>query len=200
MRRALLTTLVAACATTLVAACAVSPLTVAATAPSPKRVVAQAKTEWLGNLRDAARNGDVDARFPSPSRTILLRRLRLAQREFYKLFDRAAIATRCSVVCPPGFKIVSVRMLHPLQSAPVLVIRSDRKGEIARATAGIVALIDPHHPRSANPSGYAYEGYFLVVEDFRGVPYLATFNYQRAPHIGGGEWAASAGLYRFPHG
>jgi hypothetical protein len=91
-------------------------------------------------------------------------------------------------------------MLHPLQGAPMIVIRSDQKHRIARAIPRIIQAINPHHPTPANPSGYAFEGYFLVAQTSRGVPYLATFNHWRAPHVGGGEWAAQESLYPFPHG
>jgi len=90
-------------------------------------------------------------------------------------------------------------MLHPLQRAPVIVIRSDDKRAIARSDAGDVESFDPHHPTRRNPSGYAYEGYFFVAQDTHGVPYLATFNHWRVPHVGGGEWAADESLYPFPH-
>jgi len=99
-----------------------------------------------------------------------------------------------------GFQIVSVMMLHPLQGAPVIVIRSDEKRAIACATPAIVNGFDPHHATRKNPSGYAYEGYFFVAQDTHGVPYLATFNHWRVPHVGGGEWAADESLYPFPHG
>ena len=52
----------------------------------------------------------------------------------------------------------------------------------------------------ANPSGYAYEGYFLVAQTNSGAPYLASFNHWRAPHVGAGEGAVSEKLYPFPHG
>jgi hypothetical protein len=98
-----------------------------------------------------------------------------------------------------GFRIVRVKMLRPLQNAPVIVIRSDAKHAIAHATAAIIKLFDPYHPTRNNPSGYAYEGYFFVAQDGHGLPYLATFNRERAPHVGGGEWAADPSLYPFPH-
>ncbi|MGH2972145.1 MAG: hypothetical protein ACRDNM_00745 [Gaiellaceae bacterium] len=150
-------------------------------AVSPARVVAQMKTEWISEMRASAKNGDRAARFPSPPRGVLMGRLRKAE----KLY---------------GFRVVSVQLLHPLQSAPVVVIRSDREQSIARATPKIILLFDPYHPTEPDPIGYAYEGYFLVAETRRGVPYLATFNRGRAPHIGGGEWAASENLYPFAHG
>ena len=150
-------------------------------ATSPNRLIAQAKAEWLKELRASAKRGDRSTKFPSPSRAVLMQRLRKAE----KLY---------------GFRVVSVQMLHPLQSAPVIVIRSDGEQAIARATPKIVNLFDPHHPTAENPSGYAYEGYFFVAQTNGGVPYLATFNHWRVPHVGGGEWAESENLYPFPHG
>ena len=148
---------------------------------SPARAVAQAKAEWLKELRASAKSGDRSAKFPSPSSAVLIRRLHKAA----KLY---------------GFRIVSVKMLHPLQRAPVIVIRSNSKQSIARETPKIIDLFDPRHPTATNPSGYAYEGYFFVAQTTGGVPYLATFNHWRAPHVGGGQWAATEQLYPFPHG
>jgi hypothetical protein len=152
-----------------------------AAAKSPVRVIAQAKSEWVSEMWASAKTGDRAARFPSPSRAVLVARLGTASRLY-------------------GFHIVSVQMLHPLQLAPVIVIRSDREQAIAWATRKIVTMFNPYHPTSADPAGAAYEGYFFVAEDSRGVPYLAAWNQSRAPHVGGGEWAASENLYPFPHG
>jgi hypothetical protein len=167
--------------TLVVVAAAAAPVAASTAATSPRRAVAQARAEWLRELRASARNGDRAARFASPSRAVLMRRLHVAAGRY-------------------DFEIASVRMLRPLQLAPVIVIRSDRKRAIARATPKIIELFDPHHPTQANPSGYAYEGYFLVAEAGTGLPYLATFNHWRAPHVGGGQWAAAEDLYPFPHG
>jgi hypothetical protein len=152
----------------------------AGTTASPKSAVAHEQSRWLSELRASAGTGDLSAIFPSPAWSLLMRRLRQAQ----KLY---------------GFQIVSVRVLHPLQSAPVIIIRSDHERTIAHATRSIVKLLDPYHPTNGDPSGYAYEGYFFVAQDTNGVPYLATFNFERAPHVGGGEWAADPSLYPFPH-
>jgi hypothetical protein len=51
-----------------------------------------------------------------------------------------------------------------------------------------------------NPSGYAYEAYFFEARDRHGMPYLATFNHWRPPHVGGGQWASEESLYPFAHG
>ena len=177
MRRTLSILLIVA-AFAVVALAGVSSAT---TAASPQRAVADAQQEWLSELRSSARSGDRSASFPSPSRVVLMRRLRQAQ----KLY---------------GFRIVTVKMMRPLQGAPVIVIRSDRKHAIARATPRIIDLFDPQRPTRTNAGGYAYEGYFFTAQDGRGVPYLATFNHWRPPHVGGGEWAADESLYPFPHG
>lgn len=141
----------------------------------------QAKAEWLSAIRASAKSGDRSARFPSPSRAILMQRLERAARLYH-------------------FEVATVLIYHPLQSAPLIIIRSDSEQAIARATPKIIDLFDPRHVTYADPAGYAYEGYFLIAETAEGAPYLATFNEERAPHVGGGEWAASEGLYPFPHG
>lgn len=149
-------------------------------APTPRQLIAQAQAYWLKEMRLSASSGDRSP-FPSPPRAVLMSRLRRAA----QLYD---------------FRIASVHIFHPLQSAPTVVIRSDRKLATARATPKIIFLFDPYHVTSANPYGYAYEGYFLVAETSKGVPYLFTFSHLRAPHSGGGEWAANEKLYPFPHG
>ena len=173
MRRVLLLVIVLAVASI--------PATASTAGTSPRHAVSQAYAEWLGELRASARTGDRAARFANPSRAVLMRRLRVAAGRY-------------------RFRIVSVRMLHPLQAAPVIVIRSNRKQAISRATPKVIDLFDPRRVTKANPSGFAYEGYFFIAEAENGVPYLATFNHWRAPHVGGGQWAAAESLYPFPHG
>jgi hypothetical protein len=153
----------------------------AASKASPKAAVAQAKKEWLKEVRSAAKTGDRARDFPSPSRTLLLKRLERARRLY-------------------GFQLVSVTMLRPLQLVPVIMIQSNRKLALARAVPAIIQIFNPRHVTRRNPSGPAYEAYFLVAQDRQGVPYLATFNFMRAPRVGGGQWAASESLYPFPHG
>ena len=156
-------------------------LAVAVGVLNPHDAVTQAKRDWLKELRAAAVSGDRATTFPSPARRILLRRLRRAQAGF-------------------GFELANVTMLHPLQAAPVVIIRSDRKLSIARATPRIVAMFDPRRVTKQNPSGFAYEGIFFEAQTMDGAPYLAVFNHWRAPHVGGGQWAAGERLYPYPHG
>ena len=89
-------------------------------------------------------------------------------------------------------------MFHPLQNAPAIVIRSDKKLAIAHATPAIIKLIDPRHVTNSNPSGYAYEGYFLSAEDKHGVPYLATFHHSRCCPPGGGSGPPARASIRSP--
>lgn len=153
----------------------------AGAASSPSAAVAQAKAEWLRAIRASALSGDRAKTFPSPPRTVLMQRLQRASSSYF-------------------FSIASVQMLHPVQLAPVIVIRSNNKRAIAKATPKIIKLFNPYRPTAKNPSGFAYEGYFFVAQTTNRVPYLATFNHMRAPHTGGGQWAASEDLYPFPHG
>ena len=150
-------------------------------AAPPRQAVAQARAQWLKEVRASARDGDGATRFPSPPRAVLMQRLERAARRY-------------------RFRIVRVTVLHPLQRVPVIVIRSDRKHALARATPKIIETFDPRRPTRGNPSGYAYEAYFLVAEDTHRTPFLATFNHWRPPHVGGGQWAATEDLYPFPHG
>src|SRR3979490_53861 len=76
----------------------------ATAAPSPRTAVTQAQKEWLNAMQVAAKTGDRAATFPSPSRRVLMQRLRQAQRRY-------------------SFEIVTVRMLHSLHSAPLIVAR-----------------------------------------------------------------------------
>jgi len=148
---------------------------------SPHQAVAYAKRDWLKEVRAAATTGDRSTRFPSPPRAVLVRRLDAAAARF-------------------GFRVVSVEMVRLLQRAPVVVISSDRKLALARATPAIMKTIDPRRVTKQNPSGFAYEGIFFVAQSSRGMPYLAVFNFWRAPHVGGGQWAASEGLFPYSHG
>jgi hypothetical protein len=160
---------------------ALATATAGAATPSSNSVVAQAKRDWLKEARASAKSGDRTRSFPSPSRTVLMHRLRQAQTRY-------------------SFRIISVTMLHPLQRAPVIVIRSDQKHTVAKATPAIINLFDPRRVTKSNPSGYTYEAYFFEARDAHGIPYLATFNRWRPPHVGGGQWAAQESLYPFPHG
>jgi len=136
--------------------------------------------EWRKALQIAART-DPTTRFPSPPKAVLLARLRQAQQRF-------------------GFTVVRVELLRPRQLAPIVVIRTNDKQAIARATATIFALLDPHQVTATNPSGSAYEGFFFEAQDEHGTPFLTAFYHERCCPPGGGEWASDPALYPFGHG
>ena len=137
-----------------------------------------ARGEWLRSLRAAARS-DPDRVFPSPSRTVLIRRL---EREARTL----------------DFEILSVRMLRPRQLAPVIVVRTTHPVALARATLSILERIDPSWGRPRE----LYEGLYFAAVDERGIPLISVSNVLRSDGrrlYEGGEWARGEALYPLPH-
>jgi len=149
------------------------------TAAHARSVLASAEREWRAALRLGAAHETT--RFPSPTEAVLVARLRQERHRY-------------------GFRIVSVRMLKPRQAAPQVIVRSGRKRAIARATATIVDHLNPRHVTTANPAGYAYEGFFFAAVDDRGVPYLLVLRNARCCPPGGGVWASEPALYPIAHG
>jgi hypothetical protein len=98
------------------------------------------------------------------------------------------------------FTVVSVKILHPRQEAPFVVVEAKDKRVLAASTAAILRLIDPKAKTNDDRSGWAYEGFLFEARDSGGVPFLITFNWWRGPHAGGGQWAADPSLYPFSHG
>jgi hypothetical protein len=98
------------------------------------------------------------------------------------------------------FTVVNVQILHPRQAAPFVAVEAEDKHALAASTPAILRLIDPKAKTSDDRTGWAYEGFLFEARDSHGVPFLATFNWWRGPHAGGGQWAADATLDPFPHG
>jgi hypothetical protein len=98
------------------------------------------------------------------------------------------------------FKVVKVEILHPRQAAPFVVVEAKDEHALAASTSSILRLIDPKAGTNDDRAGWAYEGFLFEARDSHGVPFLATFNWWRGPHPGGGQWAADPSLYPFPHG
>jgi len=92
-----------------------------------------------------------------------------------------------------------VTILHPRQQAPFVVVQTKDKHALAASTAAILHLIDPKARTNDDRTGWAYEGFLFEARDSHGVPFLATFNWWRGPHAGGGQWAADPTLYPFNH-
>jgi hypothetical protein len=135
---------------------------------------------WLLGIADRQK------RFASPNRRILLSRLRGAARRY-------------------RFHIVGVRMLHPRQSAPEVIVSTHDKAHFAEVTPLILRMIDPKQPTGTDRTGWAYEGFYFEARDNSGTPFLGTFNHWRGPipggpEPGGGQWTTEAALYPFQHG
>jgi hypothetical protein len=125
--------------------------------------------------------GDVFAleqRFPNPSPAAFRRRLALVGERY-------------------GFRVVTLRLLHPEQLAPLLVVRTNRpRRAFAKDVETIMSLLDPTSS-AARRTARTFEGFFFAAEDAKG-PFLFTDGSVRGQGEGG-EWAASEDLYPYPH-
>jgi hypothetical protein len=178
MRRIAVSPLVFAAAA-IAAAVVVAP-TSSADATSPTARVAAIEKMWHANLRSGA-SADPKQHFANPSRATLGARLRVAVRRYH-------------------FTIVSVQVFHPRQAALFVAIEAADEHALAASTPAILRLIDPKVRTNDDRTGWAYEGFLFDARDSNGVPFLATFNWWRGPHAGGGQWAADSSLYPFDHG
>lgn len=150
-------------------------------AASPTAQAAAIERMWHANLSSGALAAP-KRRFPNPSRATLNARLSLAARRYH-------------------FSVVQVHVFHPRQAAPFVVVEAKDKHALAIATGAILHLIDPKARTNDDRTGWAYEGFLFEARDSHGVPFLATFNWWRGPHAGGGQWAASdLSLLPAPHG
>jgi hypothetical protein len=149
-------------------------------ATSPTARAAAIEKMWRANLRSGALV-DANRRFPNPSRAMLDARLRLASHRYQ-------------------FTVVKLQILHPRQAAPFITVEAKDRHALAASTPAILRLIDPKLATNNDRNGWAYEGFLFEALDSHGVPFLATFNWWRGPHAGGGQWAADPSLYPFAHG
>jgi hypothetical protein len=138
------------------------------------REATNARGYWVRSLEKAAHSSP-GPRFSSPSRAVLLSRLR-AQARAHK------------------FEIVAVRMLKPRQLAPLIIVRTTHYVSLAQATPEILRGIDPNWR-----DRWDYEGIYFEARDERNVPFFAAYNSVRG-QLEGGEWARGEALYPFPHG
>lgn len=151
-----------------------------ARAPSPTEQAAAAKRMWLANLRRGA-SADPTKHFSNPSWATLNARLRRAAARYH-------------------FTVIETTIYHPRQQAPFVVVEARNEHVLAVATGAILHLIDPKARTNDDRTGWAYEGFMFEARDSHGVPFLATFNWWRGPHAGGGQWAIKQSLLPAPHG
>jgi hypothetical protein len=103
-----------------------------------------------------------EQRFPNPKPAAFRRRLALIGRRY-------------------GFKVVSLRLLRPLQYAPLIVIETDRDPRAFENDLGAIdALVNP-----ARPGDYTFEGEFIEVRGSRGA-FAETYSLLRGTAEGGG--------------
>jgi hypothetical protein len=178
-KRIVVTLALAALIVVAVTVALVSP-TASASSPSPAARARAIVKMWRANVRAGAL-ADPKRHFANPSLATLTSRLRLTANRYH-------------------FTVVKVEILHPRQAAPFVVIRATDKHALASSTGAILRLIDPKAPTNDDRTGWAYEGFLFVARDSHGVPFLATFNWWRGPHAGGGQWASDPSLYPYPHG
>ncbi|HEY4347051.1 MAG TPA: hypothetical protein VGM80_05630 [Gaiellaceae bacterium] len=87
-----------------------------------------------------------------------------------------------------GFEVSSLRLLRPLQIAPVLIVRTDRPRKAFTAdVAAIMGQLESGSTGSGDAT--AFEGFYFEAVDQRG-PFVAVFNEHRGTSMGG-QWAAN---------
>lgn len=141
--------------------------------------VQQARAEWERELasRARARPRQTFANLP-----VEVLRVRLAA--FARRYD---------------FEVTSLRLRHPRQLAPDVVVRTSHYLELAHALPSILKRLDPKVRTNDDRTGWRYEGFFLEADDEHGVPFAAVFNFWRGPGGGGGQFARSDPLFPFAH-
>ena len=147
--------------------------------PSPAAQARVVRTMWL---REIAHRAKEDRRpwFRNLSHPLWFARLHALERRY-------------------GFQVVEVKMLRPVQDAPMLVVRTTRKpAAFAHDVRAIQRALDPKRPTNDDRTGWRYEGFYFEARDAHGVPFLAVFNFWRGAHKGGGQWARDPSLYPYP--
>jgi len=142
-----------------------------------RRLEAGARSQWLRDLRATARRNP-EQRFRSPGEGVLMGRL-----------AREAAAH--------DFDVVSVRMIHVRQSAPLIVVRTNDGLPLARAGASILIALDSDWSPQSD-----YEGFYLSAVDERGVPLFFAWNIigDRWPHeFEGSAWGRTEALSPLGH-
>lgn len=96
-----------------------------------------------------------------------------------------------------GFRVVSLRLLRPVQIAPLLVVqtRRTRKAFVADVPK-IMAALDPTST-FGHETAVTFEGFFLEARDSRG-PFVRVDNVYRG-ETEGGQWSWNRCVFPYPH-
>ena len=94
-----------------------------------------------------------------------------------------------------GFRVASLRLLRPLQLAPLLIVETSQdRTAFVKEVPAILSLLDPA-ARSANNT---FEGFYFEAQDAQG-PFVATSGGVRGQRWGG-QWSSNPSVYPFAHG
>jgi hypothetical protein len=120
-----------------------------------------------------------EQRFPNPPPRAFRRRVELVARRY-------------------GFTVEVLRLLHPRQLAPLLVVRTnrDRKAFVADVPR-IMRLLDPIATGSGGASAVTFEGFYFAAVDDRG-PFVRVENVYRG-EVEGGQWSWDPCVYPYAH-
>jgi hypothetical protein len=117
--------------------------------------------------------------FPNPSRPTFRKRVMLIGRRY-------------------GFTVEELRLLRPLQLAPLLIVHTDRdRKAFVEDVPAIMKLLDPTSSRSG-PTAITFEGFFFGAADQHG-PFVAVDNHYRG-QVEGGQWSWDPCVYPYAHG
>jgi hypothetical protein len=118
-------------------------------------------------------------RFPNPRPAAFRKRVALVGRRY-------------------GFRVASLRLVRPLQVAPLLIVRTSRdRASFVKDVPAILSLLDPTTP-GHNGAAATFEGFLFEAEDAQG-PFVQTSGGLRGQRWGG-EWSWNPNVYPFSHG
>lgn len=121
-----------------------------------------------GTITISDRAKALGQRFPNPSPAAFRRAVARAAREY-------------------DFRVVSLRLLRPLQIAPFLVVETDRSRKAFVADVPkIMEALDPTS-RSGRETAFTFEGFFLEARDAKG-PFVRVDDVHRG-ETEGGQWS-----------
>lgn len=119
----------------------------------------------------------LEQRFPNPSPSAFRRRVRLVGRRY-------------------GFRVASLKLLHPRQLAPLLIVETSRSRKaFVRDIPAIMNLLEPT-TNTKHESAQTFEGFLFAAEDAHG-PFAET-QYVSRGEGEGGEWSWNPCVYPYP--
>jgi hypothetical protein len=120
-----------------------------------------------------------EQRFPNPPPAVFRRRVELVGRRY-------------------GFTVDELRLLHPRQLAPLLVVHTKRERRAFVADVPkIMRLLDPMSTRAGGATAITFEGFYFAAADDDG-PFVRVEDVYRG-EVEGGQWSWSPCVYPYAH-